>query len=383
MNTFLNPFKILILAAFVFATACDDNDEPSVNDLKRQAITNYADIVYATYDDSYKAAETLKTKIDAFVSAPTAAGLEECKSAWKAARIPYGQTEAFRFYGGPIDDEDGPEGLINAWPIDENFIDYVEGNTDAGLINDPTTYPTISKAVLEDLNESISETSIFTGYHAIEFLLWGQDLNVSGPGSRPYTDFISGASGTAANQQRRGQYLKVVTELLLDHLASVKEEWKDNGTYRNSFVNNPDVLETISKIFTGMGELSKGELAGERMLVAVETQDQENEHSCFSDNTHIDIKMNFQSVKNVYTGSYTRTDGTIVSGTSFKQIAERLDKTKADAVMESFADAEAKINLIPAPFDQAIMNSQSTIIPASQSLSLLSDRLSDVALALD
>ena len=49
----------------------------------------------------------------------------------------YSPTEVFRFYGGPIDDDNGPEGLLNAWPLDEVFIDYVLGNPDAGIINDP------------------------------------------------------------------------------------------------------------------------------------------------------------------------------------------------------------------------------------------------------
>ena len=362
--------------------ACSEKDEPSIASLKLSAIENYADLVYASYDDSYTTAQSLKEKIDAFVAAPSAEGLEACKEAWKAARIPYGQTEAFRFYGGPIDDDNGPEGLINAWPIDESFIDYVDGNENAGLINNDEDYPEITKEVLEELNEQISETSIFTGYHAIEFLLWGQDLNTEGPGARPYTDYLDGEGGTAANQARRGEYLTVVADLLLDHLKYVRDQWSEEGAYRHSFVHGTDVKETIQKIFTGVGELSKGELAGERMLVAAQSGDQENEHSCFSDNTLVDIKMNFQSIKNVYTGTYVRVSGAEVSGTSFKDIAAKLSKAKADAVASAFEEAETKIDLIPDPFDQAIINHSEVIVEAAGSLSTLSDRLADVQLEL-
>ncbi len=372
-------FPVLLIIFSCFACK-DDIDQTEI--LKQEALENYADIVFASYEDSYNTALTLKQKIDEFTANPTPAGFQACKDAWLAARQPYGQTEAYRFYGGPIDDENGPEGLINAWPIDENFIDYVEAVPTAGLINDPGTYPTISKQILADLNESISESSIFTGYHAIEFLLWGQDLSTTGPGNRPYTDYVTGGGGTAANQDRRSQYLKVVAELLLENLFEVLEAWKPNGAYRNQFLNSTETKVSLGYLFTSLGELSKGELSGERMFVAVDTKDQENEHSCFSDNTIADIKMNFLGLKNVYFGTYTRVDGAIVSGPSLSEIAEQLDRTKADAVKAAFADAESKINAIPAPFDQTIVNNPEAVLPAIQALSTLSDRTVDVGLVL-
>jgi putative iron-regulated protein len=373
--------SVALVASLVSFQACKDDDDKSLtnDDLKVLAIKNYADIVYASYDDSYKTALALKTAVDDFVAAPSEQGLKDCKAAWKASRIPYGQTEAFRFYGGPIDDEDGPEGLINAWPIDESYIDYVSGNASSGIINDGEI--TISKAELESLNEAGSETSISTGYHAIEFLLWGQDLSSDTTGIRPYTDFISGEGSTAENAQRRGQYLKVVTELLTDHLKAVRDEWAEGASYRQAFING-DVSETLGMIFNGMGELSKGELAGERMLVAVESGDQENEHSCFSDNTHVDILMNFKSVKNIYLGEYERVDGSVVAGTSFADIAARMASTKNDLVITSLATTEDDIEEIDNPFDQAIANDEDDILAAADQLSILSDRIADVALSI-
>jgi putative iron-regulated protein len=369
---------LLLLLPFAFF-ACKDNEAEETEQLKKDVLANYANLVLASYEDSYNTAATLKTTIDAFVANPTAAGFQACKDAWLAARIPYGQTEAYRFYGGPIDDADGPEGLINAWPMDENFIDYVDGNPTAGLINDPAQYPQITKQVLSDLNESISEESIFTGYHAIEFLLWGQDLSTNGPGQRAYTDYVVG--GTASNPERRGQYLKVVADLLLENLAEVRDEWKIGGGYRTQFLSGTPTKTTLGYLFTSLGALSKGELAGERMFVAIDTRDQENEHSCFSDNTITDIKMNFLGLKNVYFGTYQRVGGTTISGPSISELAERLDKTKADAARAAFADAEAKINLIPAPFDQTIVNNPDAVLPAITALRTLSDRTVDVGVA--
>ncbi len=370
-----------ILALSVLALSCKKDDEPSMTTLEKEALQNYAAIVYASYEDSYNTAVALKGKIDAFVANPTAAGLEECKTAWKAARVPYGQTEAYRFYGGPIDDENGPEGLINSWPLDENYIDYIEGAPDAGLVN--KTDLELTKEVIESLNqtggasESQSEVNVATGYHAIEFLLWGQDMSTTGPGNRPYTDYVTG--GTAKNQSRRGTYLKLVAELLVDDLAYVKDQWKADAIYRTNFLNQMDVTTALKNVFTGLGELSKGELAGERMRVAADSKDQENEHSCFSDNTHIDIQMNFKGIQNVYFGKYTRADGTVVEGRSFAELVAKANKTKADAITAAFTDSETKIGQIPTPFDQAILNSTDKIEAAADAISTLSDKLVDGA----
>ncbi len=368
-------FALFFLGSF-FLTSCKNKDNsPSIDDLKKQSIENYANIVLANYEDAYNTAVSLQQKVNDFVNNPTAQGLENCKNAWKSARSPYSQSEAFRFYGGVIDGVDGVEGYINAWPIDENFIDYVQGNANVGIINDVSGFPTISKEVILQANESISETSISTGYHAVEFLLWGQDLSTTSAGTRPFTDFVNG--GTAQNQSRRRTYLKVATDLLVEHLAEVSNGWKKGATYSENFVNNSEINNTLGKIFTGIGTLSKGELAGERMFVAVDTQDQENEHSCFSDNTNDDIKMNFLGIKNVYFGTYKKVDGTNITGTSIAQIAENTNKSKHDAVVNAFNDAEAKINLIPAPFDQAILNNSQKILDAVTALRNLSDKLAD------
>lgn len=163
-------FISTLFAIVLLSTSCEKD---ATNSLENTAIKSYSEIVFATYEDSYTEAVKLQTAIKIFITTPTSGTFELAKAAWKSARIPYGQTEAFRFYGGPIDNDEGPEGLINGWPMDESFLDYVEGNLTAGLINNPTKYPAITKELLESLNEKESETQIMTGYHAIEFLLWG------------------------------------------------------------------------------------------------------------------------------------------------------------------------------------------------------------------
>ena len=114
------------------------------------------------------------------------------------------------------------------------------------------------------------------GYHAIEFLLWGQDLSETGPGNRPVTDYT-----TAPNADRRAQYLATVSDLLLVHLGEMVAEWApgQSGNYRATFLAQ-DADQALADVFTGIGTLAKSELAVERMFVAVNNQDQEDEHSC-------------------------------------------------------------------------------------------------------
>jgi putative iron-regulated protein len=348
--------RALLAASLLFITSCSDdeaNKTSLTNEQLQPVVNHYAVIAEAKYRDSLNSAKTMQTAINAFLDVPTPDTLTSARQAWLAAREPYGQTEAFRFYGGPIDnDEDGPEGQINAWPLDEAYIDYTVDSPTSGIIQDASI--PISKDKLAELNEDGGEENISTGYHAIEFLLWGQDLSATGPGNRPHTDYVTdGSSSTALNPERRAQYLRVVTELLIDDLNHVHEQWLDQpGTYRADFTSG-DPRAAIQRILVGMGSLSGAELAGERMTVAMQNRDQEDEHSCFSDNTHRDIILNALAIENLYLGRY----GTI-QGPGLDQLVELVDPALNAKLKSQLAASVAAAKLIPVPFDQAILNDE-------------------------
>jgi putative iron-regulated protein len=368
---------ILFIAIILVGTACQKIDPTPVRDVQKEVLEQYSTLVYANYDDAVQTATALKVAIDSFVSNPSEASLLTAKNAWLVARNPYGQTEAFRFYGGPIDDKNGPEGLINGWPLDESYIDYVVGNPTAGIINNAASFPTIDKQTLIDANENGGETNLSTGYHAIEFLLWGQDFNDNGPGERPFTDY-----STATNASVRAEYLKVVSALLIENLTEVRDAWKTGSTYSNSFINGGE--KAIANILRGIGALSKGELAGERMTVALENGDQEDEHSCFSDNTKADIAMNFKGIDNVYKGSYTSSNGTVTSGTSLSDLIAAKDASKNQAVLDLLSQSASNIEEIPTPFDVALRakDPNKAIENSIISLRKLSDAIVDAGLAI-
>lgn len=337
-----------VLAAAVLGLALSTGAQAQTAATSASVATHYAALVHANYSDTLSAAQDMQAAIAAFVAAPSADGLAAARKAWLQAREFYGQTEAFRFYGGPIDDDKGPEGQINAWPLDEAYVDYVQGKPKAGLINNPQFK--ITKANLAKFNERGGEENISSGWHAVEFLLWGQDLSETGPGNRSFEDYVD---GKAPNADRRRQFLTVATALLVDDLASVTKAWAPGQkNYRARFEKGGK--ESVRKIIVGLGSLSRGELAGERMEVALNSQDQEDEHSCFSDNTHRDIVTNALGIQNVWLGQYKQRDGSLLQGPSVRDLVAASKGDLAERTSAQLASSLAAAESIPAPFDRAI-----------------------------
>ncbi|PSL20904.1 imelysin family protein [Shimia abyssi] len=335
-------YKSLCLTALLATTAS------AAYAVDRDAILdNYANIALAGYQDSLTLVQKLKTAVEALAADPSDATLQAAKEAWLSSRVPYQQTEAFRF-GNPTVDE--WEGKVNAWPLDEGLIDYTEGDTGLNEENPFSTANVIANAsfdvagqtvdaseitpaLLESLHELDGiEANVATGYHAIEFLLWGQDLNGTnhGAGERPATDFDT-ANCTGENCDRRVQYLVAATDLLITDLEDAVANWSAEGQGRADVT--ADTTQGLVMAFTGMGSLSYGEQAGERMKLGLMLHDPEEEHDCFSDNTHNSHYYDGLGVHNVYTGSYVRVDGSVVSGPSLHDLITDLDPSVASALM--------------------------------------------------
>ncbi|MFO0658206.1 MAG: imelysin family protein [Polyangiaceae bacterium] len=359
MKLRLTSLLSVLALSTVVACSSDDSSSASTADttaLQKDIVRTYALHVRANYQEAITKAKALQTAVDSFVESPTAEGLEAAKQAWKDARPSYELSEPYRFYGGPIDAEGtGPEGRINSWPLDEFFVDYVKDQPNAGLINNPDLFPEITKQTIADQNEKGGEKNLSAGYHAIEFLLWGQDLNDAGhemdPGRRPYTDFVTGAEGTAANQDRRRAYLKAVTDLLVDDLSSVEPQWNldDSSSYGATMVAG-DTKTALANILKGLGSLAGGELSRERMNNAYTTKDQEEEHSCFSDNTApVDLLYAATGIQNVYLGTYGDDDGP-----GLDELVAKINPD-LDAKVKSQLTATINAIVIPVPFDQAIL----------------------------
>ncbi|UUM31638.1 imelysin family protein [Vibrio japonicus] len=333
----------------------------AANVTQEQVVEHYADIAHAVFSDALTTAKTLDQSIETFLADPSAEGLEQVKQAWLASRVPYQQSEVFRFGNAIVDDW---EGQLNAWPLDEGLIDYVDSNYQYELGNEGASANIVANKQLKigaatvdvtqltpkaiaDLNEiGGSEANVASGYHAIEFLLWGQDLNGTnaGAGERAYTDFVVGNACTNGNCDRRGEYLKAAADLLVQDLEWMENQWnaETEGNYREELIND-SADKGLRKMLFGMGSLSLGELAGERMKVALEANSTEDEHDCFSDNTHNSHYYNEQGIYNVYTGSYKRQDGSMLTGPSLNDLVAQKDKQAANEIQKQFDETRTQV----------------------------------------
>ena len=321
-----------------------------------EVVRTYADIAHAGYEDSLITARTLDAAIDVLIASPSEETLAAAREAWIAARVPYQQTEVYRFGNAIVGDW---EGKVNAWPLDEGLIDYVdasygtESDENALYTMNVIANPQITvngktvdaskitpELIADTLHEAEEvEANVATGYHAIEFLLWGQDLNGNdaGAGARPATDFDP-ANCTGGNCDRRAQYLKSASTLLISDLEDIVAAWAEGGEARKAVTEDPKA--GLAAMLTGMGSLSYGELAGERMKLGLLLHDPEEEHDCFSDNTFNSHYYDALGIRNVYTGRYSRVDGSVVQGPSISQLVAAADKdvdaeltTKLDETM--------------------------------------------------
>jgi len=321
--------------------AAGTRDEAEV---RASVVRGHAEWCHRVYTDSAKAASALEVSVHEFVAHPTQAKLESARSSWITARKSYCLSEALRFCDGPIE---AVEPLLNAWPIDEAYIDSVVGRPASGIINDTTRFPALGETVLLVANERGGETNVSVGWHAIEFMLWGQDLDTDGPGRRPFSDFVAGKSPHA---ERRGEYLLATTGLLERQLAELAAAWAPNrANYRRKF--EADVDGALRKILTGCIVLTSFELRGERLAVAFETRDQEQEHSCFSDTTHFDLRANQAGIVAILTGQHddARFGPGLLGALRPEHDALALN------LMAKVSRVSSAMHAIPAPFDRAYL----------------------------
>lgn len=330
----------------------------------KAVLTHYADLAQAQYGKALSAAHQLQEAVDTLISAPTQVNLAAARDAWKVARNPYQETEVFRFGNAIVDDW---EGRVNAWPLDEGLIDYVDvtlygdGNEEnplaranvianprlelSGQVIDATT---IDKTLLaETLHEADGvETNVATGYHAIEFLLWGQDRNGTGPGAgdRPVSDFDP-TNCTHGHCERRAAYLKAATDLLVDDLTWMHEQWGMDGAARQAVVE-ADPKQGLAAILTGLGSLSYGELAGERMKLGLLLHDPEEEHDCFSDNTHRSHFHDVVGIRNIYLGRLQETDDEELTGPALSALVAAADPAADQALRERLDETLASLQVL-------------------------------------
>jgi putative iron-regulated protein len=307
-----------------------------------QQIATYGETVFRNYREAWARAVDLQAAVARLVVEPGAATLDSARAAWLAARPSYGESEAYRYYGGPIDagkQDDfsfapaGVEGLLNAWPLNEAYIDRIVAGKEP-----------ITRALLVRSNARDDEADVTTGFHAVEYLLWGRDTNADGPGARSAGEFAG-----AGDSARRREYLSVATDLLVSNLKTLVDAWEPGReNYRATF-QRMDQATAVRNMLTGIATLTGFEMASERLATALDSGSQEDEQSCFSDNTHVDLLSNALGVANVYFGRY--------GGWQGKGLNELVAAANPDLNRYLEQRIEATVELarkLPRPFDRML-----------------------------
>lgn len=347
-------FLACSLVGGLLSAGCS-SDEASVGASRAEVVANYSANLFAAYSDSVVDAQAFRADVDAFLADPNEDTLTTARSSWLASREHYMLTEGARFYDGPIDvDPPNHEAMLNSWPLDEAFIDYAVSKADGvvqedvGIVNRPDLLAEISADGLARLNGSDDEPeNVSVGYHAVEFLLWGQALKEVGPGERPATDYVIG--GPSKNPERRADYLKVAVEGIISELTAVRDAWAPTASYRVNFEDKSYLAESLTHIFTGLAKFSKGELGSQRIGAAYESKHRHDQHNCFSSETLVDYERDALGIQAMYLGNYGDNDGP-----GLDELVKAADpQLDADLKQKLQASIDA-IRAIPKPFEDAI-----------------------------
>lgn len=306
----------------------------------------YVDYAHARYGEALRQAQELRNAIAQLTANPSQKTLDMARTRWRLARPSYLSTEVFRFIDSPIDDAFGSNGLpgpemrINAWPVNEVALDYVEGAPDAGLAQDSSF--DLSLESIKTRDQQLDESEVITGWHAIEFMLWGQDRDAKGPGQRPWQDF----SGPGVPERRR-LLLTLLGELLVSDLSSVQQEWDASiaGSYGALFLTM-DGYEALGHMLTGAAMLAATEWGNERLLVALDSGLQEDEHSCFSDNSSADIQSGYQAL-----------DGLLGrGGIDLLALLRSVQSKEAEKLARALKQVQTEVGRVHSPFDAILLS---------------------------
>jgi putative iron-regulated protein len=366
---------VAVAAGMIGCGSDDTAANTGVTVTRAEVVKTYSENLEAGYTDSVQDEKDFKAVVDAFLAAPTESNLTKARTSWLASRAHYMLTEGGRFYDGPIDVyPPNNEALVNSWPLDEAYIDYTSTlnakgdpvvDETVGIINMPSVLKNITAAGLDDLNAAGGDENISAGYHAVEFLLWGQALKETGPGERPASDYDP--SGPRSNADRRAQYLTVAIDGIIGHLQDVADGWTPTADYRVGFEASPD--DSLTKIFTGLAKFSKGELGSQRIGAAYKSKERHDQHDCFSSETLTDYTRDAIGIQNMYLGIYGDKDGPGLN--DLVHAVDPAEDAKLQALLQASVDA---IKAIPAPFEASIAGADSS--PGRQAISAALNALS-------
>lgn len=240
-------------------------------------------VILATYLDLDAKADALAESVSAFSDERSQENLDDARQAWKDARRPWEQSEAFLF--GPVSIR-GIDPSIDSWPLNKTDLDGVLANGE-----------TLDKDYIDALPESQK------GFHTIEYLLFGQGNDKK---LEEFTD-------------REFEYLSAVTLSFKGATSALAAAWDpDRGNFLDTLKRAGEIgaytsqKAAVEELIDGMIGICD-EVATGKIEDPFNSGDRTLEESAFSDNSNLDFQDNIRSVRNVYLGGYGSESGEGIS----------------------------------------------------------------------
>lgn len=230
---------------------------------------------------------------------------------------------------------------IDWYPVNPEYVDYVNGNPTAGIINDPVNYSFITEATVKSWDNVTGTNNRSCGMHVIEFLLYGEDLSNGAPGNRPYQDY---------NNLRRRQYLLFTSMALRDDFLELsKQEALEKAILQG------EPTAAFDCIMTGLLTYIQSDFAEKCILKPLETQSEYYEMSRFSDFTVSEMLFKTQAIR-----LFLNPRSLYITQTEFflDDFMKEVDPDGYDQVMKKLDEIETELLNFPLDFDQAISDPQ-------------------------
>lgn len=323
---------LIALTLSLILAACDwpqqqsqEKATPAPASIDAQAFAAQAGLeAYTGLSRASQSAQVVDSKLASFLYHPNPMTHGELKQAWRQAYDDFLRAMVFAYL--PI--QDPPEWYskhiayrdlltqLDSWPIQGGYIDYVPGYPFSGIVNDLTLV--IDEQTLRNQHLFTDNSNASIGYHALEFMLWGDNgersphdffpqentapvlLNEGehnhenseaglDQGTEPAPEVHAHTEETnqpgmpePQNHNRRRQYVQVISEVLQKDLIRVQRRWEPSTGYYAQLIQQSTPDNTLQAALIAAQRLISEEILNKRFTL---------ESSEFSASSARDIEM--------------------------------------------------------------------------------------------
>lgn len=359
----MKKYAILGLAGMALlasaVTGCKSKSDPEpaedFNQLKTLVLSDFVNVVgNPLYADFKTKANELNEAVKALAANPTPANLETARSAWKAVRVIWEQSEGFLI--GPVED-DNYDPYMDTWPTDKTRMNSLLSGTQ------PLTVEYL--AGLDNPEEEAELT--LRGFHPLEYMLWGADGNKQ----------------ATALTAREKEYMTALAADVLNNVTKLQSSWLPGSTYFGKELMNPgagsryenkhDALEALANALIDIC----GEVGDSKMMEPFQPNnpaqaDSTVSESPYSHNSIADFRNNIIGARNVYLCAYGGK-----TGKSLSDLVKANNAALDQDIKQKFEVAIGSFDGITTTFEQAIYTQRNQVQNTITTLQSLKTTIGD------